>query len=46
MAKHLELIPPSAAAMTTEEERELAAKAELRALKLKEAVQKAKKPIT
>ena len=42
-AKHLEIIPPAAASLTTEEERARAAKAELSSLKLKEAMNKASK---
>ena len=44
VAKHLELIPATTASMTREDERELAAKSELRALKLRESLQKASKP--
>lgn len=42
-AKHLELIPPTAASLTREDEREAAAKAEMRSLKLLDAVAKARK---
>ena len=42
-ARHLELIPSSAAGLAREDEEEMAAKAELRALKLKEAINKVQK---
>lgn len=42
-ARHLELIPSSAAGLAREDEKEMAAKAELRHLKLKEAVSKLQK---
>ena len=43
VAKHYELIPPSKPAITTDKERDFAAKAALRAAKLKESLQKAHK---
>lgn len=43
MAKHLELIPVSNAALTTEGERDMASKAELRSQKLRELQNKTKK---
>lgn len=43
VAKHLEIIPPSAASLMREEEGELATKNELRSLKLKDAVSKMQK---
>lgn len=43
MAKHLELIPPSTAALTTLDEKDMAAKAELRNRKLQESLAKARK---
>ena len=43
MAHHLEIIPPSTATLVQAEERELAAKQELRNLKLKESMKKATK---
>ena len=42
-ARHLELIPSSSAGLAREEEKAMAAKAELRALKLKEAINKVQK---
>ena len=42
-AKHLEIIPPQVASLTREDERELAAKNELKMLKLRSAVAKATK---
>ena len=43
MAKHLELIPPTAAALTTFDEKDMAAKAELRNRKLQESLSKTRK---
>ncbi|CAE7622693.1 Rpl30 [Symbiodinium sp. CCMP2592] len=43
VAKHYELIPPSKPAITADKERDFAAKAALRAAKLKESLQKAHK---
>ena len=43
MAKHLELIPPSSAALTTLNEKDMAAKAELRSRKLQESIAKTRK---
>ena len=43
MARHLEIIPPSTATLVQSEERELAAKQELRNLKLKESMKKVAK---
>ena len=43
MAKHLELIPPSTAALTTPDEKDMAAKAELRSRKLQESIAKTKR---
>ena len=43
MARHLEIIPPSTATLVQSEERELAAKQELRSLKLKESLKKVTK---
>ena len=43
MARHLEIIPPSTATLVQSEERELAAKQELRNLKLKESMKKVTK---
>lgn len=40
-AKHLEIIPPTTATLVQPEERELATKQELRALKMREALKKA-----
>eukprot|EP00435_Cladocopium_sp_Y103_P014579 s438_g3.t1 len=40
LARHYELIPPTSAQLTKEEEREIASKAEVRHLKLQEAVAK------
>ena len=42
-ARHLELIPAASASLTTENERHIAAKAELQSIKLKEAMSKAQK---
>ena len=42
-AKHLEIIPPSSASLVQAEEREIAAKQEIRSLKLKESMKKATK---
>lgn len=39
-ARHLELIPPEAASLVRAEEREMAAKQELKAAKLKESLRK------
>ena len=43
VAKHYELIPPSKPAITTDKERDFAAKAALRAAKWKESLQRAEK---
>ena len=43
MAKHLELIPPTAVALTTIDEKDMAAKAELRNRKLQESLSKTRK---
>ena len=43
VARHLELIPPSHATITNDQERDYAAKAALRAAKLKESLQKVQK---
>ena len=43
MARHLEIIPPSTASLVVSEERELAAKQELRNLKLRESLKKVTK---
>ena len=42
-ARHLEIIPPSSASLVQAEERELAAKQEIRSLKLKESMKRASK---
>ena len=43
-AKHLEIIPPSAASLTREDERHMAARSELQAIKLRESLAKLQKP--
>jgi hypothetical protein len=43
-AKHLEIIPPSAASLTREDERHMAARSELLAVKLRESLAKLQRP--
>lgn len=43
-AKHLEIIPPSAASLTREDERHMAARSELQAVKLRESLAKLQRP--
>ena len=42
--KHLEIIPPSAASLTREDERHMAARSELQAVKLRESLAKLQRP--
>ena len=42
-ARHLEIIPPSMASLVRSDEREMAARQELKAVKLKESLRKAEK---